>query len=586
MNPFSFFTAKRRIADLTARFEQINEASTDGLWDMSVIAGDPVNPKNEIWYSDRFRQHCGYKTEEDFPNILSAWASIIHPDDVDRVVKSFADHMNDHTGKTPYDLDYRIITKDRGSRWFHATGATKRTPAGVPLRVAGSLTDINDAKNRALDQERWRSRFELVNASSSNGLWEISLVNGDPFNPQSEVWWSDKFRALLGYSSEKDFPNAVESWLSKIHVEEAKEVRAALLAHLNDSSGRTPFDNEFRLQTKHDQYRWFSVRAASQRDDSGKAIRIAGVLQDIQEQKERVLRTKESIETAAAATAEFAAQAETISLGSRSQTQQVEANSNGVNKLLKSLEEANANVENASAMSNEAGATAEQGGQVIGKTISAMNVIADVVSDAAVKVVGLGQSSHRIGEIIGVISSIADQTNLLALNAAIEAARAGTEGRGFAVVAEEVRKLAEHTVSSTKEISSVIQQIQSETSQVLNSIQQGSAEVERGRALAGEAEDALGKIITSIVNVDGLVTKVREASEFQLATSQEIKENSLKIVETNAINEACIQDIVAGSASIENIIQGIFGTVSQNNAPQRGSSTSSHSQSPKLRLIG
>jgi methyl-accepting chemotaxis protein len=215
-----------------------------------------------------------------------------------------------------------------------------------------------------------------------------------------------------------------------------------------------------------------------------------------------------------------------------------------------------------------------------------MNMIADVVSDAAVKVVELGQSSHRIGEIIGVISSIADQTNLLALNAAIEAARAGAEGRGFAVVAEEVRKLAEHTVSSTQEISSVIQQIQSDTSQVLNSIQHGSMEVERGRALAGEAEEALSKIIESVKKVDGLVSKVREASEFQLATSQEIKENSLKIVETTAVNEACIQDIVAGSASIENIIQGIFGTISQSHAQQKGSSPSSDSESTKLRMIG
>jgi PAS domain S-box-containing protein len=553
---------------------------------MSVIAGDPVNPKNEMWWSDRFRVLCGYESEKDFPNILSSWASLLHPDDLKRVVTAFGDHMNDHSGKTPYSIEYRLLTKHKGYRWFHATGATKRTDTGVPLRVAGSLTDIDDAKNFSLEQERWRSRFELVNSSSQNGLWDIALVNGDPYNSQCEVWWSDKFIALLGYTGERDFPNTLDTWLSKIHPDEKKMVMSALIAHLKDASGRTEFDVVFRLVAKNGQYKWFSTRAASERDKSGQAIRIAGVLQDIEEQKQMNLRMQESIETAAAATAEFAAQAETISLGARSQTRQVEANSNGVNSLLKSLEETNVNVEHASAMSTEAGVTAEKGGQVIGKTISAMNVIADVVSDAAVKVVELGQSSHRIGEIIGVISSIADQTNLLALNAAIEAARAGAEGRGFAVVAEEVRKLAEHTVSSTQEISSVIQQIQSDTSQVLNSIQHGSTEVERGRALAGEAEEALSKIIESVKNVDELVSKVREASEFQLATSQEIKENSLKIVETTAINEACIQDIVAGSASIENIIQGIFGTISQSQSRQKGSSTTSHSQSTKLRMVG
>ncbi|MDR2726910.1 MAG: methyl-accepting chemotaxis protein, partial [Deltaproteobacteria bacterium] len=92
-----------------------------------------------------------------------------------------------------------------------------------------------------------------------------------------------------------------------------------------------------------------------------------------------------------------------------------------------------------------------------GKAMSALHTLAETLKGNIHK---LGMQSENIGKIINVINEIADQTNLLALNAAIEAARAGEAGRGFAVVADEVRKLAEKTMSATKEVSDSISAIQ------------------------------------------------------------------------------------------------------------------------------
>ncbi len=158
---------------------------------------------------------------------------------------------------------------------------------------------------------------------------------------------------------------------------------------------------------------------------------------------------------------------------------------------------------------------AEQGRSAVSASVDSMDTIAERVDGIATRALSLGEKSHEIGRILGVIDDLADQTNLLALNAAIEAARAGEHGRGFAVVASEVRKLAERSQESAGQIQSLVAEIQAETSGTIIASEEGAKEVRAGTQLARDVVDALERI-------SGMVDETTTAAkEISIATQQQ-----------------------------------------------------------------
>ena len=158
---------------------------------------------------------------------------------------------------------------------------------------------------------------------------------------------------------------------------------------------------------------------------------------------------------------------------------------------------------------------AEQGRTAVSASVDSMDTIAERVDGIATRALSLGEKSHEIGRILGVIDDLADQTNLLALNAAIEAARAGEHGRGFAVVASEVRKLAERSQESAGQIQALVGEIQAETNSTIIASEEGAKEVRAGTTLARGVVDALERI-------SGMVDETTTAAkEISIATQQQ-----------------------------------------------------------------
>ncbi len=156
------------------KYRLTSKAAGIAHWDMFIVNGDVDNPGNIVTWSQEFRDMLGFSSEEDFPNILSSWIDRLHPDDRERTIAAFLGSINDHKGKTPYDLEYRLMMKSGEYRYFRAFGTTMRDSKGLPIRIAGALEDITDKKLMQQKTYETEERIKLMikEAPLAITLWD------------------------------------------------------------------------------------------------------------------------------------------------------------------------------------------------------------------------------------------------------------------------------------------------------------------------------------------------------------------------------------------------------------------------------
>ena len=226
------------------------------------------------------------------------------------------------------------------------------------------------------------------------------------------------------------------------------------------------------------------------------------------------------------------------------QQQEVAMVATAVTEMASATNEIAANAENTATAAQQSAASSFQGKELVNKTRSSINSLADEVAQATDVIEDLSRHAQSISSILATIQGIAEQTNLLALNAAIEAARAGEQGRGFAVVADEVRVLSRRTQDSTQEVHATIETLQRTTAKAVSLME--SSQMLAGNSVedANAAAKALEEITQAVNVISDMAGQIATAAEEQTQVTGEITQNTVAIKDvTDEITEAAKSDL-------------------------------------------
>ena len=252
-----------------------------------------------------------------------------------------------------------------------------------------------------------------------------------------------------------------------------------------------------------------------------------------------------------------------VATGSEQQSEAASAMAATVEEMTVGIQQISDHAHEVQGVSRESGELSARGEEVIVHTAEEMTKIAATVRDSAAVIETLGEQSAKISGIVNVINEIAEQTNLLALNAAIEAARAGEQGRGFAVVADEVRKLAERTASSTREIATMIGQIQDGTRRAVASMETGVSQVDEGAKLAAEAGVSITRIKAGAAQASSMVDGISDAIREQSVASNDIARHVEKIAQMAEENNAAVQQTAEAAHHLNQLAGSLQGAISR-----------------------
>jgi len=262
------------------------------------------------------------------------------------------------------------------------------------------------------------------------------------------------------------------------------------------------------------------------------------------------LQTSSAIDEVTSTMHEMSVNVQNMVKSTQTQASSVSETSASIDEMVASIQRVADTAKVLLDISNRSREEVNNGITTMEKATEGLNKINNTIRSSGEIIDVLGKRADDIGKIIEVIDDLAEQTNLLALNAAIEAARAGEHGLGFAVVADEVRKLAEKSAQSTKEISELIQSIQSEARKAVDNMEHSTGIVNQGLGLGQDLNAALRKISSVVTEVYKFAQEIGAATNEQSNGSSQIARSTSRLNEiTHEINSA-VEEQASGAQAV------------------------------------
>jgi twitching motility protein PilJ len=436
------------------------------------------------------------------------------------VLKGLIEGSPDSGVKPINDPNARKILTDMNDSWVRLAD-----PVGKLVAAAGNLGDVKHAGNQAsLD-----SQTVLLRANDlSEQIGKLPLRRLFP-----NVWWglfgaigAVAFALLLVITLVGDQRRRFAS-----STELNQRNQEAIMRLLDEMGSLAEGDLTVKTTVSED------ITGAIADSVNYAIDELRSLVTTINETSEQVSSSAQETQTTARHLADAAEQ----------QAQQISSATSAINQIVSSMDTVSKDSAESADVAERSVKIASHGAEVVRETISGMDSIRDQIQETSKRIKRLGESSQEIGSIVELINDIAEQTNILALNAAIQAASAGEAGRGFAVVADEVQRLAERSTSATKRIETLVQTIQSDTNEAVNSMEQTTAEVVAGARLAEDAGSALGDIERVSHDLSALIQSISTAARAQSAAATDVS------VSMNAIQEITSQTSQGASQTADSI---------------------------------
>jgi PAS domain S-box-containing protein len=232
------------------------------------------------YVNQRWSEITGLSFEE---SLNLGWASILHPDDRDRV---FAEWFAAVAARVPCKSEFRFLCPDGKIIWVICEALPEVGQDGEIIGYVGTVTDISDRKLAETALRESQEQLQLALEGSGDGLWDWNIQTG-------EVYFSPRYLEMLGYDA-NELPQAFSTWERLIHPDDKPWVMERLNAHLADSS--IPYQFDYRILTKSGTWKWIAnYGKVVARDEKGTPLRMTGTHRDVSERKraEEALRESE-----------------------------------------------------------------------------------------------------------------------------------------------------------------------------------------------------------------------------------------------------------------------------------------------------